>query len=159
MVIDMTERRLNWRLSMIQHVENVAGKVQYMFKNFKHSIKCSNQGWNLLSLWEKQTWKTLVRLLLKKKSDLGLHCLNRLSMIQNVENVMGKVHYMFQNFKHFSLSVLKLNMVIKAGAHKMRQSSKQRKPLSDCCTVWLGCFGRQLMFITVEHLLYIDCNQ
>ena len=36
MVIDMTERRLNWRLSMIQHVENVAGKVQYMFKTFDH---------------------------------------------------------------------------------------------------------------------------
>ena len=45
---------------------------------FLFSKKCWTSGLELTKCWsEKQTWKTLIRLLLQKQSDLGLPCLSR----------------------------------------------------------------------------------
>ena len=65
---------------------------------------------------------------------------------------------MFQNFEHFSGSVLKLNV----GYHGWNsQNSKPGRPWSDClfrssliwvCAIWLGFFGRQLNFSIVFQI-------
>ena len=57
--------------------------VMYLFSNFEHfsfcsQIKCWCVGLEFTKcLSEYQTGKTLIRLLLQKQSDLGLHCLSK----------------------------------------------------------------------------------
>ena len=70
----------------------------------------------------------------------------------------------FRTFYLFLFSNKKL--VFRAGIHKNAcQNIKQGRPWSDCffrssliwvCTVCLGCFGRQLLFGILEHLLKLN---
>ena len=75
-----------------------------MFKNFENfffwglQIKCWLSGLDVIKCSGKQTGKTLVRLLLQKKSDLGLHCLSMTFCGQlafKFSNILPYYNYMY----------------------------------------------------------------
>ena len=84
------------------------------FQNFQHffcfQIKYWSSGWELSKcLSEKQTEKTLIRLLLQKQSDLVLPCLSRL---EKEANILTDYSRLDNDLKEvFTVNVLKFQTV------------------------------------------------